>query len=451
MQKRSKKVDAYNLLYRVYEAESYWFWSWAKTMWTFDICLWQLVEHSWNSLDGFKFLSFTLDWNKQTHMGISKLGMLSKACNVGDICHETDATYIHFLCYRAIFDVPDTKSHPIMRSSRGVSGEVPRDSNTRQRNGESIEEILKVHAERNQWTFERNYPPWNFRSTSQLLYSINFVCVSSSDVEDDRYLEDLCNSDVLIMPTSEWISTAPLISMRWGVSPGVSPCSFPGHVSTVELHNQNLSNPRSCILPPSSYFTMAFRELTKDETVWEGFSDKSKERPSRPNRRYSTCIFFWCFWIREGKTGSKKTSLAAWPRAGGRQLQDHFPAGDGLNKTCFGCFGCFVFLLGGLMVQRNIPDLFDKWELFRVPASINFTSFNFHFFWFALTLDCLNMFKTIPSSLSHHQDMAELQLRLAQTEADSRKPLLRLLDSIQKSMEWPGVRDICVRLWMDHF
>lgn len=37
---------------------------------------------------------------------------------------------------------------------------------------------------------------------------------------------------------------------------------------------------RSCVLPPSSYFTMAFRELTRDETVWEGFSEeKLKENP----------------------------------------------------------------------------------------------------------------------------------------------------------------------------
>lgn len=32
---------------------------------------------------------------------------------------------------------------------------------------------------------------------------------------------------------------------------------------------------RSCVLPPSAYFTMAVRELTRHETVWEGFSEKS--------------------------------------------------------------------------------------------------------------------------------------------------------------------------------
>eukprot|EP00435_Cladocopium_sp_Y103_P051157 s401_g15.t2 len=36
----------------------------------------------------------------------------------------------------------------------------------------------------------------------------------------------------------------------------------------------------SCVLPPSSYFTMAFRELTRDETVWEGFSEEKLKENS---------------------------------------------------------------------------------------------------------------------------------------------------------------------------
>eukprot|EP00913_Durusdinium_trenchii_P000740 g690.t1 len=34
----------------------------------------------------------------------------------------------------------------------------------------------------------------------------------------------------------------------------------------------------SCILPPSSYFTMAFRELTRHETIWTGFTQEEMEK-----------------------------------------------------------------------------------------------------------------------------------------------------------------------------
>lgn len=68
----------------------------------------------------------------------------------------------------------------------------------------------------------------------------------------------------------------------------------PGIDNDYKMNITNLVNvimgflSRSCVLPPSAYFTMAVRELTRHETVWEGFSEKSGQSNGWRDRSWVT-------------------------------------------------------------------------------------------------------------------------------------------------------------------